>query len=71
MCERQNTIVSAFDLTSLRISAYEIYEWIYAEMCRNDQEVTMVEIDGPKRHVYEVSGRWTNTGHAPFDRRAS
>jgi len=52
MCERQNTILCAFDLRSLLISAYEICEWIYAEICRNDQEVTMVQIDGHKRHVY-------------------
>lgn len=52
MCERKNTIVCAFDLSSSRISAYEIHEWIYAHMCLNFQEVSMVQTDGPKRHVY-------------------
>jgi hypothetical protein len=52
ICERQNTIVSAFDLRSPRISAYEINEWIYAQMCLNDKKVSMVQIDGPKRHVF-------------------
>ena len=52
MCERQNTIVCAFDLSSSRISAYEIHECIYAQMCLNDQDVTMVKTDGPKRQVY-------------------
>jgi len=52
MSERQNTIVCAFDIRSPRISAYEIHEWFYAQMCLNDQETTMVQTDGPKRHVY-------------------
>jgi hypothetical protein len=52
MCERNNTITCVFDLRTPRISVYEIREWIYAQMCLNDQEVTMVHIDGPKRHVY-------------------
>jgi hypothetical protein len=26
--------------------------WIYAQMCLNDQEVTIVQINGPKRQVY-------------------
>jgi hypothetical protein len=51
MCERQNTIVCAFGLRNPRISAYEIHEWIYTQMCIIDQEVTMVQSDGPKRHV--------------------
>jgi hypothetical protein len=40
--ERQNIIVKDFGLWSARISAYEIHEWIYAQMCLNDQEATMV-----------------------------
>jgi hypothetical protein len=52
MSERQNTLVYAFELRSPRISAFEIHEWIYGHMGLNDQEVTMVQIDGPKRHVY-------------------
>ena len=48
MCERQNTIVCASDLRSPRISAYTIHEWIYAQMCLNDQDVTMVQTDQPK-----------------------
>jgi hypothetical protein len=51
MCEKQNTIVCAFDLRSPRISACEIHECIYIEMCLNDQQVTVVQIDGHKRHV--------------------
>jgi hypothetical protein len=52
MGEWQNTLVCALDLRSPRISAFEIHEWIYEHMSLNDQEVTMVQIDGPKRHVY-------------------
>jgi hypothetical protein len=52
MSERQNTITCAFEPRSPRISAYEIHEWIYAQMCLEDQEILVVQIDGPKRHVY-------------------
>jgi hypothetical protein len=31
---------------------YDIHEWIYDTMCLEEDEVAMVEIDGPRRHVY-------------------
>jgi hypothetical protein len=52
MSERQNTIICAFDQRSPRISAHEIHEFIYAQMCLEDQAILMVQIDGTKRHVY-------------------
>jgi hypothetical protein len=52
MGERQNTFVCAFDPQSPRISAYEIHEWIYETLCLRESEVNMIQIDGPKRHVY-------------------
>ena len=52
MGERQKAIVWAFDLTSPHISAYEIHEWIYGQMSLEDNEVIMVQVDGPKRHMY-------------------
>ena len=52
MGERKNTIVCAFDLKSPRISAYDVHEWIYAQLRLEDNEVLMVQLDGPKRHVY-------------------
>jgi len=52
MGERQNTIVCAFDLKGPRISAYEIHEWIYAQLRLEDNGVLMVQIDGSQRHVY-------------------
>jgi hypothetical protein len=50
--ERQYTIICAFDQSSPRISAYEIHELIYAQICLEDQERLMVQIDGLKHHVY-------------------
>ena len=52
MGERQNTIVCAFDMKSPRISAYKIHEWIYANLKLEDDDVLLVQIDGPQRHVY-------------------
>jgi hypothetical protein len=52
MGERQNTIVCSFDLRSPRISAFEIHEWIYASLSLEEQEIVMVQIDGPKRQEY-------------------
>jgi len=46
------TAKCAFDLKNPSISAYEIHEWIFAQIALNDTEVTMAQIDGPKRHVY-------------------
>jgi len=51
MGERQNTTVYAFDHKSPGISACDIHEWIYAQLRLEDNEVLMVHIDGPKRHV--------------------
>ena len=50
--ERQNKFVCAFDPQSPRISAYEIHEWIFDTLCLRESEVVMIQIDGPKRHVY-------------------
>ena len=41
-----------FDLKSPRISAYEIHDWIHTQTCLNEQELTMVQIDGTKQQVY-------------------
>jgi hypothetical protein len=60
MGEQQNTIVCAFDLKSPRISAYDIHEWIYAQMRLDENEVTMLQIDRPKTHVYINSKTTTN-----------
>jgi hypothetical protein len=51
MTERQNTLTCSFEPRSPRISAYEIHEWIHEHLRIQEQEVTMIQIDGPKRQV--------------------
>jgi hypothetical protein len=52
MCERQNTLVCAFEDKSPRtISAFGVHEWIYAQMSVIDQEITKAHIDWPQRNV--------------------
>jgi hypothetical protein len=52
MTERHNTVVCVFDKSSRRISAYAIHEWLYAKLQLPEDDVQMVQIDGPTRHVY-------------------
>lgn len=52
MCERKNTILCDFSLSTSCISAYDIREWIYGQLCINDKVVTMAQIDEPKRHTH-------------------
>jgi len=52
MCERLNTIKCTFGLRSPGFSAYEIREWIYAQMCFNDQVATVAQIIWSKRHTH-------------------
>jgi hypothetical protein len=52
MAERQNTVVCVFDKRSPKISADNIHEWINASLRLPDDDVEMVQIDGPNRHVY-------------------
>jgi hypothetical protein len=50
--ERKDTIVCAFDKASPKISAYDIHEWIHKKLRLEPEEVTTIQIDGPKRQVY-------------------
>ena len=52
MCERQTTIVCIFDQKSPRITAYHIHEWIHEKLKLLEDEVRMIQIDGPRRRVY-------------------
>jgi hypothetical protein len=52
MAERHNTVVCSFDLTSTRITAHDIHEWISAVLRIPEHKVQMIQTDGIKRHVY-------------------
>jgi hypothetical protein len=52
MGERQNTILCVFDPKSPRISAYQIHEWIYEQLKLREQDIRMIQVDGPWRRVY-------------------
>ena len=52
MAERKQTIICMFDLKSPRISAFDIHEWLYDQLHIDENTLTMIQIDGIKRHVY-------------------
>ena len=52
MGERQNTIVCIFDMRSPRITAFNIHEWIHAQLRLQEDEIQMIQIDGSHRQVY-------------------
>jgi hypothetical protein len=52
MAECKQTIVCIFDIHSPRISAFDIYEWIYEQLHVDQETLTMIQIDGIQRHVY-------------------
>jgi hypothetical protein len=52
MNDRQNMMACSFDLRSPRISALQIHAWIYDSLQILEENVKMVQIDGPKRRVY-------------------
>jgi hypothetical protein len=39
-------------MKSPRISAYKIHEWIFETLHLEEEDITMIQIDGPKRNVY-------------------
>jgi hypothetical protein len=41
-----------FDLKSPRISAFDIHEWLYEQLHIDENTLTMIQIDGIKRHLY-------------------
>jgi len=52
MCEGQNTLVFIFDQRSPRIPAYQIHEWLYEQLRLQEDEIRMIQVDGPRRRVY-------------------
>jgi hypothetical protein len=40
------------DVKSPRISAYSIHEWIFETLHIAEEDLQMIQIDGPRRHVY-------------------
>jgi len=45
-------IVRVFYQRSPRVSAYDIHEWAYETLHLQEHEVAIIQIDGPRRHVY-------------------
>jgi hypothetical protein len=52
MNTRQHTIVCIFDTRSPRITALQVHEWIYKHLKLPEDEVRMIQIDGPGRKVF-------------------
>jgi len=52
MCERQNTVVFSFDTRSPRVNAYQIHEWLHDTALIREEDVRVIQIDGPLRNVY-------------------
>ena len=52
MCDRKNTLVCVFDMSSPRISAYHIHEWIHDNLRLEEDDIRTLQIDGPRRRVY-------------------
>jgi len=52
MEEQQNTIVCEFDPSSPRIMAHHIHDWIYESLQLPELDIRIIQIDGPRRHVY-------------------
>jgi hypothetical protein len=52
MTDRNNTLVYTFDPKSPRINAYQIHEWLHATAHLREEDVSVIQIDGPLRKVY-------------------
>jgi len=49
---RKNTIVCIFDMRNPRITAFNIHEWIYLQLRLQEDDIRMIQIDGPRRREY-------------------
>ena len=52
MCDRQNTLVFIFDPRSPKITAFHIREWLYEQLRLREDEIRMIQVDGPRRRVF-------------------
>jgi hypothetical protein len=52
MNNRQHTIVCIFDTWSPKITALQVHEWIYHHLQLPEDEVRMIQINGPGRCVF-------------------
>jgi hypothetical protein len=52
MVEQQNTLACQFALRSPLITAFHVHEWIHETMNLTEDDVRMIQIDGPRRRVY-------------------
>jgi hypothetical protein len=52
MGERQNAIVCVFDPRNPTLSAYQIHERIHEQLKVREQDIRMIQVDGPRRSVY-------------------
>jgi hypothetical protein len=52
MTERRNTIVCAFESNAPRLSAFDVHEWISEMLTIPEEEVLVIQIDGPQRKVF-------------------
>ena len=50
--ERQNTIFCIFDMCSPTITAFNIRESIHAQQRLQEEDIRMIQINGPRRQVY-------------------
>jgi hypothetical protein len=50
--DQRNAIVCAFTYSSPRITSHQILDWIYDTVELSESYVRMIQIDGPRRHVY-------------------
>ena len=52
MSDRLNTIVCGLDPRSPRVNALDIHEWIYKNLHIAEENIRMIQTDGPQRRVY-------------------
>jgi hypothetical protein len=52
MADRQNTVVCSFDASSPRIKAFDIHEWIFAELRIPEHQILTIQVDVLKKQVF-------------------